>query len=115
MSILTLLLLIIILMSFRQAIGVLQGKDAVITKSKKFIAHIKSVGLFAFMFGLFTQLLGFYGAFTAIEIWGSITPDILVTGLWTSAIPSFYGMSIWLASYLFGYGLDRLSQVQIKA
>lgn len=70
------------------------------------IGYIKSVGLFALVFGIFSQTLGLYGAFSAIEAAGEISPSLLYAGLRVSSITTMYGLFIFLISYLLWLGLD---------
>ncbi|MEQ9405788.1 MAG: MotA/TolQ/ExbB proton channel family protein [Cyclobacteriaceae bacterium] len=60
---------------------------------------IKSIGLFALVFGIFGQLLGLFQAFQSIEMAGTVSPALLVGGLKVSMITTLYGMTIFLISY----------------
>lgn len=114
MSILTLLFFIIIIMALTMGIPILRSKVENIEHTRRHISYIKSVGLFTLIFGVFVQLLGLYGAFIAIRMWGSITPEVLATGLWTSSIPNFYGIFIFLVAYLLWFVLNaRLKKIKI--
>ena len=106
MGILTLLLFIILSMAVIIGIPIFREKAVNIERTRRRITYIKSVGLFTLIFGVFVQLLGLYGAFIAIESWGSVSPAVLATGLWTSSIPNFYGILIFLLSYLIWLGLN---------
>ena len=66
---------------------------------------IRSLGLFALIFGLFCQLLGLYGAMQAIRVWGEIKAHILFEGLGVSFINSGYGAIIFGISWV----LSRLN------
>ena len=107
MVILTILFLVIVSMSL--VIGILIYKRKVDDGKRvtTYLSLTRSVGLFTLVFGIFTQLLGLYGAFAAIEEWGSASPGILSAGLWTSSIPSLYGLIIFSISYLLWYALAR--------
>ena len=100
MSILTLLLIAIIMVSVIAGICITKNKAKNIDQVQQHFFYLKSLGLFTLIFGLFTQLLGLYGAFMAIEEWGSISSTVLSMGLWTSSIPSLYGLLIFLFSHL---------------
>ncbi len=106
MSILTLLLITVLTISVIVAIDITKNKATNIIKVQQYLSYLKSIGLFALIFGLFTQLLGLYGAFTAIEEWGSISSTVLSIGLWTSSIPSLYGLVIFLLSHLIRWVLS---------
>ncbi len=56
---------------------------------------IRSLGLFALMFGLFSQLLGLYGALQTIRVWGTVEAEVLFQGLRVSTINSAYGALIF--------------------
>lgn len=101
MGILTLILLATIALAIYQglALSKAQEVDRLLWKSK--IDLVKSVGLFGLIFGIFSQLLGLYGAFAAIHEWGQVSPGILAAGLKTSMITTIYGVLI----ALIGYGL----------
>ena len=62
------------------------------------LALIKDLGLFALVFGVFSQFLGLYGALEAIEIWGNVEAKILFEGLKVSSIPLCYGLIIFFVS-----------------
>ncbi|MEO0333889.1 MAG: MotA/TolQ/ExbB proton channel family protein [Bacteroidota bacterium] len=112
MSILTLLLLAIVIVGTVVGAFIFKHKTTHTKQIQQYLSYIKSIGLFSLIFGLFTQLLGLYGAFVAIEEWGSVSSDILFTGLQTSSIPSLYGLFIFLFSYLARQGFTRwLNQV----
>ena len=106
MSVLTLLLFAIIAMSMVVTAFIFRGKAINFNQIRQYLSYFKSIGLFALVFGLFTQLLGLYGAFSAIKEWGSISSTVLSAGLWTSSIPSLYGLLIFLFSYLVRWGLS---------
>nr|WKN39484.1 MotA/TolQ/ExbB proton channel family protein [Tunicatimonas sp. TK19036] len=108
MGILTLLLFIIFGMGLFMVIRIRREKTLDVVQTQVQLSHIRSVGLFTFVFGIFSQLLGLYGAFHAIASWGSISPDMLATGLWTSSITSIYGALIFLLSYLIWFGLTTM-------
>lgn len=106
MGILTLLLLIICAMAVYQFIQISRGNVEHETTFRHRLTYIKSLGLFSLVFGIFTQLLGLYQAFSAIEMAGDVSPAILMGGLKVSMISTMYGMIIFLISYLLWLGLD---------
>lgn len=71
------------------------GKDAAIR-----LKNIRELGLFALVFGVLTQLLGLLGALESIEVWGSVTLELLLEGIRTSFIPAIYGLIIALLAVL---------------
>jgi len=113
MIILTLLLLAIVAISATAIIFIISDRVNNSERVQQYINYLKPVGLFTLVFGLFVQLLGLYGAFTAIEEWGSVSPNILSTGLWTSSIPAFYGLFIFLFAYLARKGLSWLQRATV--
>ena len=70
---------------------------------------IRSLGLFALIFGVFLQLLGLYGALESIRDWGEVEAGLLYEGLWISAIPLFYGAIIFVIGWLLSKPLLRLN------
>lgn len=66
---------------------------------------VKSIGLFALVFGLLGQFIGLYDALEAISIAGDIPPSLLAAGIRVSSITSIYGMIIFILSYLMWFGL----------
>ena len=99
MSILTLVLLSAIVMA---GYVVMSGK---FDDSK--LNVIKSLGLFAFVFGLLGQFIGMYGALQAIaSMQVEISPAILAGGIKVSSICSMYGMIIFVISYLIWFGMQ---------
>lgn len=64
------------------------------------ISYIKYIGILSITIGLFGQILGLYGAFTAIEAAGEVSPAIFYGGMKVSSITTIYGFSIFLICYL---------------
>ena len=56
------------------------------------------LGSFAFILGLLGQVLGLYEALRAIQIWGSVSPQLLAAGLRVSMITVVLGLSIFALS-----------------
>ena len=105
MGILTLILLVNIVLAIYFAIMILNGKSQGKDQSGNRISLIKSVGLFAFVVGVFAQLIGLYSAFSAIQEMGDISPGLVAGGLRVSMITNLYGIAIFLLSYLMWFGL----------
>lgn len=109
MGILTLLLLVVLAMAVYRFIQINRGDVEHETSFRYRLGDIKSVGLFSLVFGIFTQLLGLYQAFSAIEMAGGVSPGILMGGLKVSMISTMYGMIIFLISYLLWMGLNYMA------
>ncbi|HKL20032.1 MAG TPA: MotA/TolQ/ExbB proton channel family protein [Halalkalibaculum sp.] len=109
MGILTILLLIILSMSAYRIIQIVRGNVDYATSFRHRLSYIKSVGLFALVFGILAQLMGLYQAFSAIEMAGDISPAILMGGLKVSMITTIYGVIIFLISYLLWMGLHYMA------
>jgi len=60
----------------------------------------RSIGLFALITGILGQLIGFYGAFSAIEKMGEVSPALVFGGIKVSMITTFYGIIIYLSSIM---------------
>jgi biopolymer transport protein ExbB/TolQ len=56
------------------------------------------IGSFAFLFGLFGQILGLYNALVAIQTAGDISPALMAGGLKVSLVAPLYGFGIFLIS-----------------
>ncbi|MCC5915185.1 MAG: MotA/TolQ/ExbB proton channel family protein [Balneolaceae bacterium] len=69
------------------------------------IALVKEIGLFGLIVGILGQFLGLYQAFTVIEVSGTVSPEILMSGLKISSITTIYGLIICLIGYLLYFGL----------
>lgn len=107
MGILTFLLMIIIAITVYRTIQISKGRVDHWATFRHLLTRIKSVGLFALMFGVFAQLLGLYQVFSHIEQGGEVAPPILAGGLKVSMIPTVYGVIIFLIAYLIWMGLDK--------
>jgi biopolymer transport protein ExbB/TolQ len=108
MGILTLLLLVILAMAVIMGLHILTGKRGVTEKIRHQLTYIKSVGLFALIFGILGQAIGLYEAFIDIEKMESISPSLLAGGLRVSSLTSIYGIIIFLISYLLWFGLEAV-------
>lgn len=114
MGILTLLLLVVLAISVYETIQIAGNKIEHATTFRYSLTRIKSAGLFALVFGLFSQLIGLYQGFSAIERAGDVSPALLMGGLKVSMIATLYGMGIFLLSYLIWLGLDYLAQSRLS-
>jgi biopolymer transport protein ExbB/TolQ len=108
MGILTLLLLVILAMAVIMGLHIFTGKRGVTEKIRHQLTYIKSVGLFALIFGILGQAIGLYEAFIDIEKMESISPSLLAGGLRVSSLTSIYGIIIFLLSYLLWFGLEAV-------
>lgn len=106
MGILTLLLLIILSIAVVSAIKTSSGPPLNMDKLRHQQSYIKSVGLFALVFGILGQMIGLYSAFQHIEAAGGVSTAMLAGGLKVSSICTLYGLIIFLISYLIWFGLD---------
>ena len=66
-----------------------------------------SIGLFAFIFGLLTQMLGLYGAMESIRVWGEVEAQMLYDGLLISSIPAGYGLIIFIIGWLLSKSVQQ--------
>lgn len=69
---------------------------------------IKSVGLFALVFGLLGQFIGLYSALQHISQVESVSSAMLAGGIRVSSITSIYGMIIFVLSYLMWFVLKSI-------
>lgn len=56
------------------------------------------IGSFAFLFGLFGQIMGMYGALASVQAAGDISPALIAGGLKVSLITPLYGFVLFLIS-----------------
>ena len=70
------------------------------------IGRIKSVSLFAAIFGLLGQLIGLFSAFQAIAAAGGVSMQVLAFGLKISMHPTIYGLVIFLFARLAIFGME---------
>lgn len=110
MGTLTLIFLVVLAMAVYRAVKISRNEIEHETTFRHNLTYIKSVGLFALVFGILAQLIGMYQAFSVIEVVGDISPSILAGGLKVSMITTIYGMVIFLMSYLIWWGLDYMTQ-----
>ena len=106
MGVLTLLLFIILVIAVISGLHIINGNQVYMVRIHQQLTYLKSVGLFALVFGILGQMIGLYSAFQHIEMAGNVSSSILAGGLKVSSICTLYGMSIFLVSYLIWFGLD---------
>ncbi len=93
MGILTIIFLAMLITSVRCFVNLKDGDT-------KKISLIKSIGLFALVFGVLGQLIGLFSAFSAIEQMKDVSPALLAGGLKVSMITTLYGMIIYAISLI---------------
>ncbi|MEL7145977.1 MAG: MotA/TolQ/ExbB proton channel family protein [Bacteroidota bacterium] len=93
---LTLMLILALLMIARSLI--LNGKIAP-KFQKSQILYIKYLGVLALTLGIFGQVIGLYGAFTALEQSGDVAPAMIYGGIKVSSLTTIYGFAIFLLCY----------------
>ena len=100
MGILTSILIILIAWTVYHFLPVLtkNGNDLKQTRAK--LKHIRTIGSFALIFGIFSQLIGLYQAFGVIEEAGDISISLMMAGLKVSMIPTLYGITIFIISLI---------------
>ncbi|WP_422360424.1 MotA/TolQ/ExbB proton channel family protein [Reichenbachiella sp.] len=79
------------------------------TQEESQLALIKSIGLFALVFGILGQFIGLYGALQHISQVESVSSAMLAGGIRVSSITSIYGMIIFVVSYLMWFILKLIS------
>ena len=106
-GLITIILLIILVISYLNGMPIINNPSQNPEQHRTRIGYIKSLGLLALVIGITGQLIGLYSAFNAMTAGeGSISPNILISGLKLSIIPTIYGMMIYLISYLIWIGLS---------
>lgn len=81
---------------------------------KNFISYIRSIALFALVFGVFGQILGLVDIFDYLARENSeIAPAILTKGIQISCYTTIYGIIIYMVSILITLGIKlRINWVQ---
>ncbi|MEW7279021.1 MotA/TolQ/ExbB proton channel family protein [Aquimarina sp. 2201CG1-2-11] len=67
-------------------------------KLQKNISLINSIGLLAIVYGVIGQLIGLVSAFDKIELLGEISTSLLAGGLKLSALPTIFGLMVFIVS-----------------
>ena len=68
--------------------------------SKKNIELVKSISLFALVWGFLGQIIGLIGAFDTIETFGNVQPEVLATGIKIASLSPAFGMIVFLIGRL---------------
>ncbi len=105
MGILTIIFVFMLAVSIWSFVQI-QSSSFSLEELRRKIKYIKSIGLFALVFGILGQLIGLFQAFTVIEQMESVSSAILAGGLKVSMITTLYGMIIYAISILIWMGLD---------
>jgi len=106
MSILTLLFLLILGLSLYTYISEIRSKKLNRGKAKSLLKLIKSVALFALVFGVFSQILGLVDIFSYLANKNvNVASSILAKGIRITFHPTMYGLIIYLTSILISIGL----------
>ena len=74
------------------------------------IGDIKSIGVFAIVWGIFGQSIGLFSALQAIEAAADISPAMIYGGIKVSFITTLYGMFIFLIGWLITIFLNNWSR-----
>jgi biopolymer transport protein ExbB/TolQ len=69
----------------------------------RLMLSIKALGGIAGIAGLFFQTLGLYLAFQAIQAAADISPIIVLKGVFVSFYTTFFGLGVFLISYVIWY------------
>lgn len=75
---------------------------------KSNITIVKEIGIFGLIFGIFGQTLGLYSAFSIIKQAGTVSAEILISGLKVSSITTIYGLIICMIGFTLYFGLMYL-------
>ena len=108
MGILTFTLIVMIAWAIYQFLPALLKSDVDYATVKARLKHIKTIGTFAAVFGVFGQLIGLFQAFSIIEEMGDVSQSLLAGGLKVSLISTIYGILIFLISIILWFVLDYI-------
>jgi len=109
MGIQTGILIIMAVWAVYHFLPVLTKKGTGLKQTRVKLKHIKTIGSFALIFGIFSQLLGLYHAFGVIAEAGDISTTLMMKGLELSMIPPLFGMIIFMISLIVWMILDYLT------
>ncbi|WP_430816727.1 MotA/TolQ/ExbB proton channel family protein [Carboxylicivirga sp. RSCT41] len=107
MGILTLLLLGSSAWMTYHFLAFIKSREADTGTALRFISYGRSIGLFALIFGIFGQLIGFYDAFSYLET-TPVSPQVLSGGIKVSMIPTMYGIIIYIISLILWFALSQI-------
>lgn len=106
MGTLSVLFLVILSLSVIAITLAIKSGSAKADKIKDFIGYIRSVALFALVFGVFGQILGLADIFDYLAHQNSeLAPAILAKGIKITCWATIYGIIIYLVSILITLGL----------
>jgi hypothetical protein len=109
MGILTSILIIMVAWAVYHFLPVLTKNGEELRQTRAKLKHIRTIGSFALIFGMFCQLLGLYHAFGVIAEAGDISITLMMKGLELSMIPPLFGMIIFMISLIVWVILDYLT------
>lgn len=105
MGVLTIIFLLTIIQAVRTRIrfssGILELETA-----RRMISYVRSLGILAFVVGVFGQLIGLFQAFEAIQAAGGVSQQMLLGGLRVTLITPLYGTLILIVSLVLWLILD---------
>ncbi|RLD64408.1 MAG: hypothetical protein DRI95_10660 [Bacteroidetes bacterium] len=113
-SILTFVLIILFAWAIFHSFPLFKNQKKSYNRSRDKIKYLKSIGLFALVYGVLDQLIGLYSIFFAIEKAGDINARIVFQALKTSMIPLLYAIFIYLSSILMWIILDFFLKIKMK-
>jgi biopolymer transport protein ExbB/TolQ len=108
MSVLSILLVIMVAWMIYHLAKYIYAKQASKEKALRKIEQGRSIGLFAFIFGILGQLIGLYSAFSTIVETTSISPTLIYSGLKVSMITTMYGLIIYLIAIILWFGSRQI-------
>ncbi len=109
MTVLSICLTLIIAIAILNMIRVLKGTYEA-EKQILIIPDIKSIGIFAIIWGIFGQSIGLFSALQAIEAAADISPAMIFGGLKVSFITTLYGTFIFLIAWLISFAMINWSR-----
>lgn len=105
MGVLTIIFLLMIILAVRSRLK-FSAKSISLDDARRNMTYVRSLGILAFVVGVFGQLLGLYQAFDAIQEAGDVSPGLLMGGLKISMITSLYGAFILICGLVLSLILD---------
>jgi len=106
MGLLTIILLLTVIAAVRTYSRYKQDKISP-ARARAEMSNVQSLGILAFVFGIFGQLLGLYDMFNAIQEIENVAPALLAGGLKVSVITTIYGCLILIIAIILRLALGQ--------
>ena len=104
MSMILIIGIIVLVISILEVARRVSGREFTVL-DERIMLSIKTLGGIAGITGVFFQTFGLYQAFQAIQAAADISPIIVMKGVFISFYATFFGLGVFLVSYIIWYVL----------